>query len=96
MNKLKLKLADSLILTLSDYGKTFYLRTDASDTGLGAILMQEVDNILRPIAYASRSLLDRERKYAVIERECLGIVWAINKFKSYLYGRESCKPINRF
>jgi len=85
---LKQKLADSPILTLPDYDKLFYLRTDASDTGLGAILMQKVDDVLMPISYASRALLDRERKYAVIERECLGIVWAINKFKNYLYGRE--------
>lgn len=85
---LKQKLAESPIPTFPDYKKSFYLRTDASDTGLGAILMQKVDDLFLPMSYASRTFLDRERKYAVIERECLGIVWPINKFNSYLHGRE--------
>ncbi|XP_063597903.1 uncharacterized protein LOC134774421 [Penaeus indicus] len=88
INILKDKLACAPILTLPDFCKTFYLRSDASDTGLGAILLQDVDGILMPIAYASRMLLDREKKYAIIERECLSVVWAINKFRNYLYGRE--------
>ena len=41
-----------------------------------------------PVYYASRKLLPRERKYAVIERECLALVWAIAKFHIYLYGKE--------
>ena len=85
---LKDKLVQSPILTLPDYSKVFYLRTDASDTGLGAVLLQRVDDTLMPIAYASRNLQDRERRYSVIDRECLSIVWAINKFNNYLYGRE--------
>lgn len=88
MNLLKTKLSNPPILTLPDYSKVFYLRTDASDTGLGAVLLQSVDGILKPVAYASRSLLDREKRYAVIERECLSIVWAVEKFKNYLYGKE--------
>ncbi|XP_063587863.1 uncharacterized protein LOC134765248 [Penaeus indicus] len=73
---------------LPNFEKIFYVRTDASDTGLGAILLQKSEGILMPVAYASRALTDREKRYAVIERECLSIVWAINKFKYYLYGRE--------
>ena len=88
MDLLKAKLSHPPILALPDYSKVFYLRTDASDTGLGAVLLQSHDGILKPIAYASRSLLDRERRYAVIEKECLSIVWAVEKFKTYLYGKE--------
>ena len=88
MDLLKAKLSHPPILALPDYSKVFYLRTDASDTGLGAVLLQSHDGVLKPIAYASRSLLDREKRYAVIEKECLSIVWAVEKFKTYLYGKD--------
>ena len=63
------------------------LRIDASDRGIGSILMQEKDGILHPVAYASRKLLPREQNYSAIEREALAIVWAISKFDLYLFGR---------
>lgn len=85
---LKSKLSKEPILLLPDLTKQFFLRTDASDVGIGAVLLQEVDNMRFPVAYASKKLLPRERAYAVIERECLAIVWAIKKFEPYLYGRE--------
>ena len=66
----------------------FVLRTDASDRGLGAILLQEEGGVLWPVAYASRKLLPREANYSTIEKECLGIVWGIVKFAKYLYGVE--------
>ncbi|XP_069973556.1 uncharacterized protein [Penaeus vannamei] len=87
-NKLKLSLVSKPILCLPDESKTFYLRSDASDLGLGAVLLQDVDGVKMAIAYASRKLLDREKNYATIEKECLSIVWAIHKFKLYLYGKE--------
>ena len=52
----------------------FILPTDASDVGLGATLLQHRDSQIFPVAYASRKLLDRERRYCVMDRECLGIV----------------------
>ncbi|XP_063584731.1 uncharacterized protein LOC134762284 [Penaeus indicus] len=59
------------ILCLPDDSKIFYLRSDASDLGLGAVLLQDVNGVKMPIAYASRKLLDREKNYATIEKECL-------------------------
>lgn len=84
---LKSMLLFSPILRLPDLSKTFILRTDASNLGVGAVLMQDHDGKKYPVAYASRKLLDREQRYSVIEKECLAIVWALQKFQPYLYGR---------
>ena len=65
----------------------FILRTDASDVGMGATLLQRRDDQIFPVAYASRKLVDRERGYSVMDRECLGIVWGIKRFATYLYGK---------
>ena len=85
---LKRELASEPILHLPDSAKPFVLRTDASDVGIGAVLMQDHDGKLFPVSYASKKLSTRECKYSTIERECLAIVWAIQKFRVYLYGRE--------
>ena len=64
------------------------LQTDASETGLGAVLLQEGgDAHLHPIAYLSKKLLPREKALSTIEKECLAIVWALGKFRPYLWGR---------
>ena len=85
---LKTKLSRSPILHLPNVEQEFILRTDASDTGIGAVLLQEHDGEKFPVAYASKKLLDRERAYSTIEKECLAMVWAVRKFDAFLYGRE--------
>ena len=40
------------------------------------------------VRFSSRKLLDRERRYSVMDRECLGIVWGIKRFAMYLYGKQ--------
>ncbi|KAJ8044409.1 hypothetical protein HOLleu_07148 [Holothuria leucospilota] len=85
---LKEKLTRKPILHLPDLSKQFTLRTDASDIGLGAVLLQNFQDELFPVAFASRKLLPRERAYSVMERECLGVVWGVIKFQRYLYGKE--------
>ncbi|KAK7899105.1 hypothetical protein WMY93_019958 [Mugilogobius chulae] len=59
------------------------LQCDASETGLGAALTQGG----KPVAYASRALTQTERGYAQIEKECLAIVFGMEKFHQYTYGR---------
>ena len=82
------KLSHSPILFLPNFSKEFILRTDASDSGIRAVLLQEHGEHKRPVSYASKKLLDRETRYSVIEKECYAIVWAVQKFKCYLYGKE--------
>lgn len=89
-NTLKNLLSSEPVLRLPDLRKEFTLRTDASDLGLGAVLLQETDGKLHPTAYASRKLLPRERRYAVMEKECLALVWGVMKFQRYLLGKEFC------
>ena len=60
---------------------------DASCVGIGAVLMQIQENgKRRPVAYASRSLTDTERRYATIEKEALAATWACEKFSDYVTG----------
>ena len=64
------------------------MQVDASNRGLGAILSQEDQyGEEHPIAYASRKLQPREEKLSTTEKECLGIVWAVEILRYYLYGR---------
>jgi len=85
---LKKALTKAPILKLPDLSRTFIIQTDASGVGLGCVLMQEYDGINHPVAYASRKLLERERNYSVEERECLAIMWGVEKFDRYLFGKE--------
>jgi len=75
------------ILKLPDVSKPFVLQTDASCTGIGAILLQEDELTKHPAAFASKKLLPREQNYSTIEREALAIVWGVQKFQKYLYGQ---------
>ncbi len=76
------------VLRLPDLNLPFVVRTDASSSGVGAVLLQVVDGTLHPITYISRKLLEREMKYSTVERECLAIVWAIGKLSKYLWGKQ--------
>jgi len=85
---LKEVLCSEPVLRLPDVQRPFIVRTDASDVGLGKVLLQEHADGVLPVAYISRRLSRAEANYSVVERECLAIVWAISKFYSYLYGRQ--------
>ncbi|CAM5179382.1 unnamed protein product [Eretmochelys imbricata] len=62
--------------------------TDASDTGLGAVLMQEDERRERlPIVYLSKKLLCQEQNYMAFEKECLAMLWALKKLEPYLFGQ---------
>ena len=63
------------VLAYFDKNKDHIIQTDASKTGLGAVLLQEG----QPVVYASRTLTDTERRYSNIERELLGVVFGLER-----------------
>ncbi|GFS86462.1 retrovirus-related Pol polyprotein from transposon 297 [Trichonephila clavipes] len=78
-NKVKRALTEVPVLQLPNFQEQFNLFTDASGVGIGAVLNKNH----RPITFASRTLNKAERNYAVTERECLVVILALNKFKTY-------------
>ena len=82
---LKEKLANPPVLAYADYQLPFKLRTDASNTGLGAVLYQNQGGLDRVIAYASRSLKTAEKIYPAHKLEFLALKWVFTKkFHDYL------------
>lgn len=85
--KLKEALISAPILRSADFTKRFIIQCDASATGLGGVLLQKTESGEEVvIAYASRSLSRTERNYTVSERECLAVIFGINKFRPYIEG----------
>ena len=76
------------VLAYPDYTRNFKLYTDASESGLGAVLTQvSKDKKERPVAYASRTLSKSERNYDAHKLEFLALKWSItDRFHEYLYG----------
>ncbi len=87
-NRLKKALAKQPVLAYPRLNVPFVLQVDASDYGMGGVLTQYYDNSEHPIAYFSKKFSDSERKYAIMERECLAMVESIKHFRAYLYGQK--------
>lgn len=86
---LKELLCSAPVLSYPKFDREFILQTDASDVGLGAILSQKDDGgHERVVAYASRALSDRERKYSTSEKEAFAVVFGTKHFRVYLLGRK--------
>ncbi|MDJ0933722.1 RNase H-like domain-containing protein [Breoghania sp.] len=84
-DKLKAVLGSDPVLAAPDFGKPFKLAIDASDVGVGAVLLQESeDGIDRPVSYYSRKLDRHQRAYSTIEKEALALVLAVQHFEVYL------------
>ena len=70
-----------------DQSRNSRVKCDASHSGLGAALEQEIEkDVWVPIAFASRFLNDQEKKYITNELELLAIVWSCEHFRNYLLG----------
>ena len=85
--EVKQLLLDSSALALYDPALPSIVSSDASDYGIGAVFTQiHPNNIERTVAFASRTLTQTERKYATVEKEALACVWAVEKWRTYLWG----------
>ena len=82
---IKNMISSTPVLKYYDVANETTIQCDASESGLGATLLQNG----QPVAFASRSLSVVECRYAQIEKECLAIVFACSPFNQYLHGRES-------
>ena len=73
-----------------DTQKDTYITVDASPVGISAILSQKTrdKDDDKVISYASRALTAVEKRYSKTEREALAIVWAVEHFHLYLYGKD--------
>ncbi|ROT84118.1 hypothetical protein C7M84_022694 [Penaeus vannamei] len=87
--KLKNCLSLAPVLAFPKFDLPFILHTDASNVGLGAVLMQEHKGNLRPVGFASRVLTSAEKNYSVTDREMLAIVWALKYSEIYTRGTRS-------
>lgn len=74
------------VLSCPDYSLPFVIQTDASGYGIGAVLVQPHHDGDSVICFLSRSLTKQERNYTTTERECLAVLWSIEKLRCYIEG----------
>nr|GEX36571.1 reverse transcriptase domain-containing protein [Tanacetum cinerariifolium] len=86
---LKRKLPEAPILIAPDWDMPFKLMCDASDFAIGAVLGQRQEKHFRPIHYASKTMTEAESNYTTTKKEMLAVVYAFEKFRSYLIMNKS-------
>ena len=80
---LKKEMTNPPVLALPDLSKIFIVETEASEAGIGAVLIQEG----HLIAFISKALGPRQQPLSTYEREMLAIIMAVHKWKQYLWGK---------
>ncbi|KAL5571515.1 hypothetical protein UlMin_021112 [Ulmus minor] len=84
--ELKQKLSSAPVIVTPDWAAPFELMCDASDVAVGAVLGQKRNRVFHSIYYASKTLQGAQLNYTVTEKELLAVVFAFDKFRSYLVG----------
>nr|GEX66856.1 hypothetical protein [Tanacetum cinerariifolium] len=93
---LKTKLTKAPILIAPNWDIPFELMCDASDFAIGAVLGKRQDKHFRPIHYASKTMTEAKSKYTATEKEMLAVVYAFEKFRSYLILNKSIVYTDHF
>ena len=75
------------MLAFPDFSQPFILTTDACQLGLGSVLAQEREGFQVPISFASRVCRGAESNWGARELETLSLVWSIEHFREFLYGK---------
>ena len=84
---LKALLASEPVLAAPDFNHPFILEVDASDVGIGSVLLQkDADDIAHHVCYFSRKLDKHQQNYSTIEKETLALILSLQQFKVYLCG----------
>nr|GFC24829.1 reverse transcriptase domain-containing protein [Tanacetum cinerariifolium] len=86
---LKDRLTEASILIAPNWDKPFELMCDASDYAVGAVLGQRIEKHFRPIHYASKTMNQAKANYTTTKKEMLTVVYAFEKFRSYLIMNKS-------
>ncbi|CAC5403353.1 unnamed protein product [Mytilus coruscus] len=97
LEEIKRLVTAEIVLRYYDPKLQLTIQSDALQTGLGAVVLQED----RPVAYANRDLTDTETRYAQIKKELLSVIFGLEKFHSYTCGRtvrviSDHKPLESF
>ena len=84
-DRLKAILKSAPVLLAPDFDKCFKLAVDASDVGIGAVLLQEDNNgIAHPVCYFSKKFNKYQKNHSTIEKECIALILVIQQFEVYL------------
>ena len=74
------------MLVHPNYDLPMEIICDACGYGIGGVLAQRIDGKEHPVAYASRLLSKSEINYSITEKECLALIWCLQKFREYVWG----------
>jgi hypothetical protein len=84
--QLKQAMVSAPVLAAPDWERPFTVTTDASDFAIGAVLSQGEGLDCRPVSFLSRKMNEAETHYETHDRELLGVVYALRKWRHYLHG----------
>ena len=86
-DRLKHILNSDLVLRLPNLDLPFKVQTDASQAGIGAVLLQSYPEGKRPVCYMSKKFTSFQQRWPAIEQECFAIVTAVKHWHHYLHGQ---------